>query len=127
MRQLESMTLNNGRAQRPKGVNRILQKDKRGYVIGVQYYHRNGGRIHGELNSEGFLENYLKLQKGVVPKSDGSLHGLVTEYLASPEFEKLAPKSKELYRYFLDMTQERWSALQIVDLEDDGMAGLIFD
>ena len=61
MRQSELVTLNNGRAQRPKGVNRILQKDKRGNVIGVNWYHRNGGRIHGELNSEEFLENYLRL------------------------------------------------------------------
>ena len=55
------------------------------------------------------------------------LHSLVTEYLSSPEYEKLAPKTKASYRSILDQVRERWSALQIVGLEDDGMVGEIFD
>ena len=83
MRQSELVTLNSTRLKPPKGVNRIVKKDKRGKVIAVHHYLREGGRIHGEPGSDEFLENYLRLQKGRVPKTEASLHGLVTEYLAS--------------------------------------------
>ena len=97
-----------GSAKRPWGVNHILQKDERGDVIEVRYYHRNGGPIFGEIKSEEFLEYYLKPQKGRVPKSDTSLAGLITDYLASPEYEKLEPTTKDTYRRALDAARERW-------------------
>ena len=121
MRQSELVALNNGRKQRPKGVNRILQMDERGNMIGVRYYYRNGGRIHGELNSKEFLKNYLKLQKGRLPKSDARLHSLVTEYLANPEFEKLAIGAKTKYHQALDAARERFNLVNISDPEEDWM------
>ena len=60
MRQSELVTLNSTRLKPPKGVNRIVKKDKRGKVIAVHHYLREGGRIHGDLNSEEFLEKPVK-------------------------------------------------------------------
>ena len=107
MRQSELVTLNSTRPKRPKGVNRIVKKDKRGKVIAVRHYLRDGGRIFGEPGSDEFLENYLRMKKGLVSKSDGSLRGLITEYLASPEYERLASKIKVTYRWILDEAAER--------------------
>jgi len=62
MRQSELVALNIGRNNLPKGVNRVLRKDKNGAVTWVAHYHRKGGQIHGEPGSDEFNENYLKLK-----------------------------------------------------------------
>ena len=62
-----------------------------------------------------------------MPKSDGSLHGLIAEYLASPEYEKLATSSKEQYRRALDAARERFVFVNISDLGEDRMVQEIFD
>ena len=69
--------------------------------------------MFGKLNSEEFLENYRKLQKGRMPKLDTSLAGLITEYLASSEFEKLAPTTKDTYRRALVAARERWDWVKL--------------
>ena len=61
-----------------------------------------------------------------MPKSDASLHSLVTEYLSSPEFEKLAPSSNLSYRQAIDAARERFDWVKIADLEDDGMVKELF-
>ena len=122
----ELVTLNTLRPKRPKGVNRIVKKDKRGKVTAVRHYLRDGGRIYGEPGSDEFLENYLRLKKGLVSKSDGSLHGLITEYKASPEFGELASNTKSVYRWILDEAAERWEEFTISHLEEDGMVREIF-
>ena len=96
-------------------------------MIGVRYYHRHGGRIFGDLNSDEFLENYLKLQKGRVPKLEGRLYDLITEYLASPEYEALASGTKAKYREALDAARERWDWVKIPDLEEDWMVQEIYE
>ncbi len=74
------------------------------------YYRRNGvsQRIEGETTLE-FLDSYQRIHasfenstapKGIAP---GTVEDVAQQYLASPEYDQLADKTKGDYRYYVDL------------------------
>lgn len=101
----------------PKGVNRV-KRYSRGLHVGYHYYYRpTGAKIEADPSDPAaFHRAYLAAKSQAAPPDDHTFPGLVTAYLASPEFDRLVPTSKGYYRSALDELRGRFDWVRVADL-----------
>ncbi len=100
-----------------KGVNTAKKKLADG-SFKKYYYHRDSGkRIKGEPGTPEFVASYAEAaEKG--PTDKGMFSSLITSYLGSPEFTKLAVKTRKDYQRYLDDLRHHFGSLPIEALSD---------
>ena len=82
------------------------------------YYHRGTGkRIMGSPGTPEFVASYAEAAKRE-PTDSGTFSSLISDFLDSPEFGKLAEKSRKDYRRYLDGLRKRFGTLPIEALSD---------
>jgi integrase len=87
------------------------------------YYRRDGQRVRikADMSSPEFLVEYNKVNQSFeIVKEEaptkGSLGALIEEYLASPDFSELAPRTKKDYRRFTDILKTDYGNLPIATM-----------
>lgn len=82
------------------------------------YYHRlTRKRIHGEPGTPEFLESYRKAGVSDGPARD-TLAGIVHEFLRSPEFARLAPRTRADYHRHFIVIEETFGDAPLEVLQD---------
>jgi integrase len=81
------------------------------------YAWRGGPRLRGEEGSAAFWASYNEaIQSQRIPEA-GRFRSLVTLYKASPDYQKLAPATKENWSPWLDRIAEHFGDLSIAQFE----------
>lgn len=80
--------------------------------------------LEAELGSKEVLARYAELEKAVETlnkkQSDAHIFGLVTGFLASPEFEKLAKSTRTAYRSYLERFRDEFGEDRISMFDKPG-------
>lgn len=99
-----------------------LQAKKRGDA--THWYYRRGKtyqRIEGEPWSPEFIARYNRIhesfQAAPTGPAAGSLDALITAYLSSPDYERLAASSRQTYRTYADQLRQAIGKAMVRDLE----------
>lgn len=109
-------------------INRVVRRTKSGTK--VYYYHRKTGkRIEGEPGSPEFARNYeLASQASHEPVSpQGTFAELLKTYAASPEFRKLAKKTRITYNQRIGVMVNSFGALSLRALSEKKIRGVILE
>ena len=86
--------------------------------VATYYYHRlTRQRIHGEPGTPEFLESYRAAAGGDGPARD-TLAGIIHEFRRSPEFARLAPRSRKDYHQHLAAIEEAFGDAPLAVLQD---------
>ena len=100
-----------------KGVNTAKKRLADGSVKKYYYHRGTGKRIKGEPGTPEFVASYAEAAQRV-PTDTGTFSSLITGFLESPEFNKLADKTRKDYRRYLDGLRDRFGTLPIEALSD---------
>ncbi len=91
------------------------------------YYHRGTGKpITGKPGTPEFVASYAEAAQRA-PTDVGTFSSLVTGFIASPEFQKLAEKTRKDYRRYLDALRDEFGSLPIDALSDRRIRQDFFD
>ena len=106
-----------GRKPYPKGVWFQPKRLASGVVVRYGYYGRGPGTV--PLGREGTADFYQALS-GVADREPvgDTVHRLIYRYRASPEFEKLRPRTKLDYRQMLDRVDREFGPLTLRVMAD---------
>lgn len=80
------------------GVHKVDATLANGSKVTYYYAWRGGPRIKAKLGTKAFVQEFARLTRGrAMPTKDKSLGHLLTEYMASADFQKLKPSTKRDY------------------------------
>ena len=100
-----------------KGVNTARKRLADGSIKKYYYHRRTGKRINGEPGTPEFVASYAEAAQRE-PTDSGTFSSLITAFLGSPEYGKLAEKTRKDYRRYLDGLRDRFGTLPIEALSD---------
>lgn len=108
-------------------VNTVRKRTKGGVV--TYYYHRiTGKRIHGEPGTVAFALSYEEAGKAAPVLGGGSFCVVLSAYLASPEYGKLAESTRKTYRMYLEgPIREKWGNVPIAAFADRRIRGDVLE
>ena len=91
------------------------------------YYHRGTGKpIIGKPGTPEFVASYAEAAQREATDT-GTFASLITGFVASPEFQKLAEKTRKDYRRYLDALRDEFGSLPIDALSDRRIRQDFFD
>ncbi len=100
-----------------KGINTARKRLADG-TIKKYYYHRGTGkRIKGKPGTPEFVASYAQAALRE-PTDGGTFASLISGFVESPEFQKLAEKTRKDYRRYLDALRDEFGSLPIDALSD---------
>ena len=95
--------------------------------VKVYHYHRGTGKqITGKPGTPEFVASYAEAAQRE-PTDKGTFSSLVTGFIESPEFQKLAEKTRKDYRRYLDNLRDEFGSLPIDALSDRRIRQDFFD
>lgn len=100
-----------------KGVNTSTKRLADGSLKKYYYHRGTGKRIKGQPGTPEFFDSYAEAAKREQGDS-GSFSSLIEGFLGSPEFDKLAEKTRKDYRRYLDNIRDEFGSLPIEALSD---------
>ena len=93
-----------------KGVNTVRKRLADGTVRKYYYHRSTGKRINGEPGTPEFVASYAEAAKRE-PTNSRTFLSLIEGFLGSPEFGKLAEKTRKDYRRYLDVLRDRFGGI----------------
>ncbi len=109
-----------------KGINTARKRLADGSIKNYYYHRGTGKRIQGQPGTPEFVASYAEAAKP--EKTDtGTFSALITGYVTSPEFGKLAEKTRKDYRRYLDALRDEFGSLPIDALSDRRIRQDFFD
>lgn len=109
-----------------KGINTVRKRLSDGSVK-VYHYHRGTGKqITGKPGTPEFVASYAEAAQRE-PTDKGTFSSLITGFVESPEFQKLAEKTRKDYRRYLDNLRDEFGTLPIDALSDRRIRQDFFD
>ena len=109
-----------------KGINTARKRLSDG-TIKAYYYHRGTGkRIKGKPGTPEFVASYAEAAQRE-PTDAGSFASLIAGFIESPEYQKLAEKTRKDYRRYLDNLRDEFGSLPIDALSDRRIRQDFFD
>jgi len=109
-----------------KGINTARKRLADGSLKKYYYHRGTGKRIKGQPGSPEFVASYAEAAKPEQTDS-GTFSALITGYGTSPEFGKLAEKTRKDYRRYLDALRNEFGSLPIEALSDRRIRQDFFD
>ena len=110
-----------------RGINPVKKRLKDG-TVKTYYYHRATGRpLHGAPGSAQFLNDFSMAEQSQVAKRQGTLGGLIRDYVSSPKFEGLAAATQKEYRRMLAKVEDKFGAMPLAVLDDPRVRGDFLD
>jgi integrase len=109
-----------------KGINTARKRLADGSLKKYYYHRGTGKRITGEPGTPEFVASYAEAAKPEQTDT-GTFSALITGYAASPEFGKLAEKTRKDYRRYLDSLRDQFGNLPIEALSDHRIREDFFD
>ena len=109
-----------------KGINTARKRLADGSIKNYYYHRGTGKRITGNPGTPEFVASYAEAaQRG--PTDVGTFSSLITGFADSPEFQKLAEKTRKDYRRYLDNLRDEFGSLPIDALSDRRIRQDFFD
>lgn len=109
---------------RIKGLNKVRKRLADGSVRDFWYAWKGGPALRGEPGSPEFFASYEEARAAVRRSSDETLSGLVRRYRGSPEFQRLAARTKSEWSRWLDTIEAAdIGSLTFTALEDKRVRG----
>lgn len=100
-----------------KGINTVRKRLSDGSIKVYHYHRRTGKQITGKPGTPEFVASYAEAaQRESTDK--GTFSSLITGFVESPEFQKLAEKTRKDYRRYLDNLRDEFGSLPIDALSD---------
>lgn len=108
-----------------KNLNRVRKKRADGSFVTYWYAWKGGPRLEGEPGSSAFKRSYEAAMRAArTGSAPDHLGAVLDEYLASPEFRKLAPRTRRDYAHYLEMARVEFDDFPIAELADDKARGV---
>lgn len=109
-----------------KGINTARKRLSDG-AVKTYYYHRSTNkRITGKPGTPEFVASYAEAAQRE-PTDNGTFASLITGFIESPEFQKLAEKTRKDYTRYLDNLRDEFGLLPIDALSDRRIRQDFFD
>jgi len=102
----------------PKGVHPVRKQLASGVTITYYYAWRGGPRIAGEPGSDEFYTSYGAHLAGRTRPNPERFHSIVAGFRRSPEFVRLAPRTRADYTKHLTAIETEFGDLPLAALED---------
>ena len=109
-----------------KGINTARKRLADGSIKKYHYHRGTGKPIQGNPGTPEFVASYAEAAKRA-PTDTGTFSSLVTGFIESPEFQKLAEKTRKDYRRYLDNLRDEFGSLPIDALSDRRIRQDFFD
>lgn len=100
-----------------KGINTVRKRLADGTIKKYYYHRRTGKRIFGEIGTPEFVTSYGEAA-AAPPRDTGHFSSLITDFIVSPEFQKLGSKTQKDYRRYLDLLRQTFGSMPIEALSD---------
>jgi integrase len=102
----------------PRGVHPVRKQLASGVTITYYYAWRGGPRIAGEPGSDEFYTSYGAHLAGRTRPNPERFHSIVAGFRRSPEFLRLAPRTRADYTKHLTAIETKFGDLPLAALED---------
>jgi hypothetical protein len=109
-----------------KGINTSRKRLADGTVKKYYYHRGTKKRITGKPGTPEFVASYAEAVQRE-PSDTGTFTSLITGFVESPEFQKLAEKTQKDYRRYLDALRDEFGSLPIDSLSDRRIRQDFFD
>jgi len=106
-----------------KGLNRVRKRLADGSIKDYYYLGKGGPPVHGDYGSPEFHVSYVEAAQSRRPVRKNDLQSLIERYLDSPDYEKLADATKELYGYCIRAIEAEFATLPLSALDDREIRG----
>lgn len=112
---------------RLKGINHVTKQLADGTIKHYWYAWRGGPLLRGEPGTPEFIASYNEAVARKVKLPEGVLSALVSKFEASPEFDKLAPRTQADYRKQFKLIYRDFGDLPLEALSDLRVRGVFKD
>jgi hypothetical protein len=116
-----------GMRVRLKGINHATKRLANGTIKHYWYAWRGGPLLRGEPGTPEFIASYNEAVDRKVKAPEGVLSALIGKFEASPEFEKLAPRTQDDYRKQFKSISRDFGDLPVEALCDPRVRGVFKD